>query len=820
MEEGRQGLAHVRAIDGVRGVAVVLVLAFHGEVPGFSGGFLGVSVFFTLSGYLITQLLVREHDRHGRISLRAFWGRRLRRLAPASLVALATIAVVVVATDVFPGAAVPGDVAAAALDVANWRFAVVESSYADLFSSGPSPVLHFWSLAIEEQFYLLFPLLVVVVLTRLGRRRLPVVLTALALAGTAAAMLAPTDLAYYGTHTRAPELLVGALLALVLPIGRDLPAPMRRALSVAGVAAAAGIALLVAHTTVASSWLYHGGLPAVSLLSATLIASATIGGPVQTAASWRPVVEVGRLSYGIYVYHWPLFLVLSEERLGLDGGRLLAVRLAATLAVAWLSAVLLENPVRRRALVIRAPSARLTFAGALAIVLLLAVMARPTPAARIVPDPDEALVSFSPPPAVPVVDVLVLGSVPDVVGWVEAVRPDGVELRVRSALRTDCPLRLPDRDDAGCVAFARMATAPVPAPAPDLVVVGVGAAERVELADELVRMAPGSPEAATATVEALEVSDVLVQTMLDALPAVPVLLVDTARDAILSKEMDLLALRARDVTVSRASEPMAFERDLLGVLSTLDVDAQVRILVVGDSTSYQLATALDAASQGRVEVVWAGRANCALVPATRTRWYAGAEFDGAECPSAERVWPDAVARLRPDIVLAAASLSELAAQQYGEGAAWEDPGAPAYQAAHDRAMEALQAMLQADGVLTVVATTPPLVPARAFGGPLSDPTRLSAWLDQLTRWDEQWTSVGTVDWAAISARAEADAGHDLRIDAVHFEAEPLARVLGPRLLAELLAVAERLEAEARAGGCLTGSGADRALVLARCRSAG
>jgi len=230
-------------LEGLRGVALAAVLFFHGGFSWAKGGFLGVSTFFTLSGFLITMLLIWEFSTEGRIRLRRFWGRRYRRLMPASLLCLTGVVVFgwLVAT---PGQLVTlrGDVLASLLYVANWRFIVTQQSYAQVFSA-PSPVLHFWSLAIEEQFYLVFPLVVAAVLALAhgSRRALGAVLTVLAVGSLGLMWVLYTpgqdpSRVYYGTGTRAFELLLGALLAIVLshPAGLVLRIP-RWAWALAGV---------------------------------------------------------------------------------------------------------------------------------------------------------------------------------------------------------------------------------------------------------------------------------------------------------------------------------------------------------------------------------------------------------------------------------------------------------------------------------------------------------------------------------------------------------------------------------------------------------
>jgi peptidoglycan/LPS O-acetylase OafA/YrhL len=343
-------------LEGLRGVAVVAVLFFHAGFPWAQGGFLGVSTFFTLSGYLITTLLLHEREHQGRISLRRFWGRRFRRLMPAALLCLAGV-VVFGATVADPSqlGRLRGDVIASLAYVANWRFVIDGQSYGALFSS-PSPVLHFWSLAIEEQFYVIFPLLVAGVLAVASgsRRVLAAVLGGLTVASVAASLLlydaADHSRVYYGTYTRAAELLIGALLALALGSSAG-----TRLLASAGRAWAAGagvVALVVTpwlwHATKESdAWLYLGGLAAVGLLNALLVVGALVPGPVRQLLSLKPVRWVGAVSYGAYLYHWPIFLWLTSARTGLSAWPLFAIRIAVTFGAAALSYYLVEGPIRR-----------------------------------------------------------------------------------------------------------------------------------------------------------------------------------------------------------------------------------------------------------------------------------------------------------------------------------------------------------------------------------------------------------------------------------------------------------------------------------------
>ncbi len=358
-------MPHLPGLDGLRGLAVIGVLLFHGGFTWAGGGYLGVSTFFTLSGFLITNLLVREFDARHTIGLARFWTRRFRRLLPAALLAIALIGVLwwrVGSPEQL--ADLHGDMNAALGYVANWRFLSAGTSYADLFSA-PSPLQHFWSLAIEEQFYLVFPLVVIAVM-KLGGRRL---LTGVLAAATAASVLATLvlrdnlDRVYYGTDTRAAELLIGALLAVwwsgrpTTTIGRHArttspdtrgPSPLIDAAGFAALAAMFWAWWAIAQT---DNRLTHGALPLYAVGTAVIIYAATQPGAVTRLLSFAPLRGAGLISYGLYLYHWPIFLLLDDNRLHWPTLPLFALRMAVTTAIALASYHLLEMPIRRGTLI-------------------------------------------------------------------------------------------------------------------------------------------------------------------------------------------------------------------------------------------------------------------------------------------------------------------------------------------------------------------------------------------------------------------------------------------------------------------------------------
>jgi peptidoglycan/LPS O-acetylase OafA/YrhL len=367
------------ALDGVRAIAVLAVIAYHTPYSWAKGGFLGVDTFFVLSGFLITTLLVLEWRRMESIGLLAFWGRRVRRLLPALLLVLAFVAIYGLL--VIP----PYELTKLRLDslsglfyVANWRFVVSGQSYFDLFST-PSPVRHLWSLAIEEQFYLVWPLVVLACL-RFARGRLRV-LVGVCVAGVIASVYLMSALfraddpsrAYYGTDSRAHTILVGCLLALLLLTWKPVSRQAKVAIQVLGVAGALGVAWAM-HTLGDVQPGYYGlGSLLFALAVAAVIAAAVQPGLgfVRTPLSWRPLRWIGMISYGLYLWHWPIDVWLVESRTGIDGTALNALRLAATFGFATASFYLVERPIRQgKFLGLRRPSLRFVVPGGVLLVVL------------------------------------------------------------------------------------------------------------------------------------------------------------------------------------------------------------------------------------------------------------------------------------------------------------------------------------------------------------------------------------------------------------------------------------------------------------------
>ena len=349
---------HWPALDGVRALAVAAVVVYHARPGWLPGGFLGVDVFFVLSGFLITSLLLREQHRTGRVGLGAFWLRRARRLLPALYVLLALVLAFELATRLGGATQLRGDALAALGYFTNWFLIGHQQSYFAAFSA-PDALQHLWSLAVEEQFYVVWPLLFALGLLR---RRGALVFVAAAACGSTLLCaflfnpLGDPSRVYYGTDTHSAGLLVGAGLALIH--ARTWPREgrkyvvsrrLRAALLVAGVAALGGLFAAFALLAETQTLVYRGGLSLVALGSAALLAVLLHPGGARLASvfAWRPLRWIGERSYGIYLWHWPVLVITSPH--GYPAGAPVAVTLvqiAAAVGLAALSYTFVETPVR------------------------------------------------------------------------------------------------------------------------------------------------------------------------------------------------------------------------------------------------------------------------------------------------------------------------------------------------------------------------------------------------------------------------------------------------------------------------------------------
>lgn len=373
-------------LDGLRGAAVILVVAFHLWPAVVPGGFVGVSLFFTLSGFVITRGLLGEIGRSSSVRLRAFWGRRLRRLWPAAVITLVLIMTIWALWGKLTPA-IGGDIGASFAQVANWRFLSSGNAYGT--TADASPVAHFWSLAIEEQYYLIIPLVA------WACRRSPTLLGAALVAIVGGSMLATfansgnSTVVYYSTFTRAAEIAIGGLLAVgahflvrhrvtrpaPVLVTRSRLAATRVGLICVGVAGAAALVWASLATSLGTSFYYRGGLTLLAAGSAAAIIAAVWCAPFVRALSWRPLVWMGAVSYAVYLFHWPLHIAFAQF---LSAAIEPWVTVAVTLALAALSLYLIEIPVRERRVPIRVlvPTG-LAIAAALSVGCLIAINADP-----------------------------------------------------------------------------------------------------------------------------------------------------------------------------------------------------------------------------------------------------------------------------------------------------------------------------------------------------------------------------------------------------------------------------------------------------------
>ncbi|WP_165171350.1 acyltransferase family protein [Adlercreutzia sp. ZJ242] len=355
---------YIPALDGLRALAVAAVLLYHMDAAFLPSGLLGVTIFFVLSGYLITGLLIREWGESKTINLPRFWLRRVRRLFPAIAFVLAGTAVLtaVFAPDMLTK--LRNDLVAALLWFTNWWYVFQDLSYFEAMGA-PSPVTHFWSLAIEEQFYLIWPP-VLLLLFRHRVRKKSIQRGILAACAVSALLMCvlydpqgDPSRVYYGTDTRAFSLLIGAWLAFEFPAARvcgrgrrALGASQRKLVGALGAAALAGILAMMAFVSGYSPFLYYGGILVLSLLTGVLILA--LVDPANLVARFfalRPLVWVGKLSYSIYLWHYPLLLLMNPQNFtGTTPWYAYLGQVAVIVAVSAFSYYFVETPIRHGAI--------------------------------------------------------------------------------------------------------------------------------------------------------------------------------------------------------------------------------------------------------------------------------------------------------------------------------------------------------------------------------------------------------------------------------------------------------------------------------------
>ena len=665
-EESQQqaSLAHHRGLDGLRGVAVILVIIFHSGLGWLPGGFLGVSVFFTLSGFLITSLLINECENTGRIDLKAFWGRRLRRLAPASLVVIAGVVGLAswLSTSI-EASRIKGDAISATLYFSNWRFIFSGHSYGELFAS-PSPLQHLWSLSIEEQLYVIVPV-VIAGLFALGLRRRAIgIVFLIAVAGSTIATMFTNshELIYYGTHTRAAELLLGSALACLFGHRIErLAVQKAKPLSTMYIVPLLGVIVLARFSSVNSPWVYSGLLTLFAGLSAICLIASVHAGPVRSILSSSPLVRIGEVSYGLYLIHWPVIVWLNSERVDLQPTALFGVQVIVTVILTVASYWLIEQPIRRRKVLLSVRWAASTFVAAVVGVLILA-----------------------------------------------------------SAILAS--------------ASTQVDTTP----------------------DVLVTIASTSSVADSSNVTSTTI-------------------------------------------VSSSAKPARVDRT--GPLS---------VLVIGDSTAENIATALAQASDGSLGVISGGVLGCPLLKVAQVRDRKDSQQDVSYCPNNEQLVRDHVSEV--DAIVVIAGVANQWAFQYAGSDVWVEPASDQYKADLNGFLENIEAIVASRGLPVLVFETPPVRDNPKILG--DDIAALVRWAAVIDEWDSNWYSVKMVPYADALSDPNSDEGKAERPDGVHlaedFSVELARIILIPRLRDKYFDALD----EMNQSGCRT---AEDGLILSKCQ---
>lgn len=373
------------AIDSVRSIALVLTMVYHFRTDWLPGGYLGIDLFFVLSGFLITGLLLKEHVAHDSVSLTEFWGRRIRRLLPAAATVIIAVAIWSrIVGDPIVSQQVRGDGIAAIFYSLNIKYVITGVSYFESFLS-PSPFRHMWSLSLEEQWYLVWPLCLWLLLKRGGvdaaKRAVPVVLALAVAAAVWMAIVAEgasdPSRAYFGSDTRSQGLLIGAASALwahgrQLDRGRN-----RRRLDVLGVLSVLACATIIAFATEKDLVWYRGGFLVFSMCGAVVMVNVAqrTPGVLHRVFDHRPMRSLGRISYGVYLWHWPVDVAFKRfeirDQLPISGLALFFVQSLVALVLAAVSFKLIETPFRHGDFRLARPAVLAAGSMALTLILLL-----------------------------------------------------------------------------------------------------------------------------------------------------------------------------------------------------------------------------------------------------------------------------------------------------------------------------------------------------------------------------------------------------------------------------------------------------------------
>lgn len=379
--ERATSFSYIRSLDGMRGLLVFPVALYHFSLTSgadrifATGSFFAPSIFFALSGFLITSLLLVEKERTGGLDWRGFWKRRFRRLVPASVTIVFAVSLMsAIWPTIWSGLLPVSDVVASLLSVKNWQSIIVADQHVFRLLG---PLAPYWSLAVEEQFYLGLSIVVALAArTRHMLRWLTVLLVGVGLFSIASLIVQRDSLVreFFGTDTRASEIVAGCLVAVVV---HHFGWPRSRCWPVVGWASLA--VLIVAWATVPEDapWVLGGGLALISIVSVGLIGGAIVPGSFSRALEIAPLVELGKMSYPVYLVHWPVAMAMSPERMGMAGWPLIILRFVVSVGLGYAIFRWVERPMRHSTVLPgRAGPIAWASAGVASIVLAAIGMAR------------------------------------------------------------------------------------------------------------------------------------------------------------------------------------------------------------------------------------------------------------------------------------------------------------------------------------------------------------------------------------------------------------------------------------------------------------
>jgi len=544
-----------------------------------------------------------------------------------------------------------------------------------------------------------------------------------------------------------------------------------------GIVALGAYIYIATHAHTSDNWLYQGGLSAFSLISCLLIVSVLVPGPIRKLMSSRPMVAVGKITYSLYLFHWPVFVVLNQDRMGFDGVALSLVRIGVTFAFACLSAWLIENPIRFRKLLPKPKWAGVGMIGSMAVTLMVIAAVSPSAPAALagVNAPDE-MVQFTQPstsitsevPTREPLKVLVLGSESIVVSDIKAAIGDSIPIVIVSGIQPGCAIRPSAEMIEGCESFSSVAQRLILQSKPDVAVLSVGQAERKLLAElqSNVQMTLGNINESELPLQ-IQLSTEIVNDILQPLVAIPVIVVDYGETDVFSAQLDDADMRL-DQAITLHQPSMEELADQLAFVDNKlqGEDRRERVMVIGDSTSYGISAAINNVAGDQYSVLWAGGRNCPLVEAEKVRWWDDAEFDMTNCPTLHPEWDDAFKSFAPSVVVMVYSVPEQAEQKYVNDENWYTIEDPLFVEKHDAAMEELVAACDERGIELLLLNSPEIHGGALGGAQFAQLERVMAWNALMQTWLTRWPQINSVDWESMVMAAETSPG-SLRGDGVH-----------------------------------------------------